>query len=118
MLTLWPVDVTGLSLEGLVVALGATLAVLVVTFVGMIVTAMVLVVVTNVGMIVTVMVVVVAKKCISFCNFDDANGFAHGDDRRVCSADLRDWESCRYSASPFCGGVCVWCETQSASHAS
>ena len=47
-LTLWPVEVTGLSLEGLVVALGETLAVLVVMFVGMIVTVMVVVVATSV----------------------------------------------------------------------
>ncbi len=54
-LTLWPVDVTGLSLEGLVVALGETLAVLVVTFVGMLVTAMVVMVATNVFLVVILM---------------------------------------------------------------
>ncbi len=54
-LTLWPVDVTGLSLEGLVVTLGETLAVLVVTFEGMIVTAMVIVDTTNVFLVVILM---------------------------------------------------------------
>ena len=54
-LTLWPVDVTVLSLEGLVVALGETLAVLVVTFVGMLVTAMVVMVATNVFLVVILM---------------------------------------------------------------
>ena len=51
-LTLRPVEVTGLFLEGLVVALRETLVVLVVTFVGMIVTAMVIVVATNVFLVV------------------------------------------------------------------
>ena len=50
-LTLWPVDVTGMSLEGLVVTLGETLAVLVVTFVGMIVTVMVVVATKNVFLV-------------------------------------------------------------------
>ena len=54
-LTLRPVDVTGLSLEGLVITLGETLAVLVVTFVGMIVTAMVIVDTTNVFLVVILM---------------------------------------------------------------
>jgi hypothetical protein len=50
-LTLWPVDVTGMSLEGLVVTLGETLVVLVVTFVGMIVTVMVVVATKNVFLV-------------------------------------------------------------------
>ena len=49
-MALWPVEVTGL--EGLVVTLGETLAVLLVTFVGMIVTAMVVLIVMNVFLVV------------------------------------------------------------------
>ena len=49
-LALQPVEVSGL--EGLVVALGETLAVLGVTLVGMIVTAMIVVVATNVFLVV------------------------------------------------------------------
>ena len=49
-LALWPVEVTGL--EGLVIALGETLAVLVVTLEGIIVNPMIVVVATNVFLVV------------------------------------------------------------------
>ena len=86
------------GLEGLVIALGETLAVLVVTLVGMIVTAMIVVVTMN------VFLVVASTVCIATLMAAIVAPVAR-------SADLQGCESCRCSASPFCGGVCVWSKT-------